>query len=374
MKEKTTVSKKNKKVSRSHQLVITEFTEQGLIYFLTRILYRPAALYFETEEFDSFLRKFSKDYNSSIASFITKGYDADKLYEPIVKDNFKTHEKLAVAWYPAISIAGVLTGAAFAETKPKNAEHTGYDNRFIKFIGSPRNKDIPEMNQLDPALTTKFKKCLRIIEAFSRRIDIKPNQFNLELNQDAKELWANEYHQFKAMLRDDSIAEIMKPYYSRTFQDYTKKIALIFEVIELAEFICDSNKYANNLEALVEQFINKLGASGISRSNLERALQWSRYFMETANHAYFNFYASNNFDKNINKTITILEKNPNGITEYYLRRELALNKNSRQKTEFQDLISYLMDEGTVLRENGKKANSRLYKLRKHLVTSQSHRM
>lgn len=357
---------KKKTVSRSNQLLITEFTEQGLIYYLTRVLWRPAVLFFETEEFDSFLRKFTREYNSSIASFITKAYDADKLYEPIVKDNFKTHDQLAVAWYPALSIAGVLTGESFADTKPKSAEHTGYDNRFVKFIGSSRTKDIPVIEPLDSSLQVRFKSCLRMIEEASRIHIMKPNQFNLQLDNEAVELWSREYMQFKAMLRSDEISNVMKPYYSRAFQDYTKKIALNFQILELADSVL-AEKTSYNKDRLAQIFTERLGESTISKLNLERALTWSRYFMQTANYAYYNYYARDNFDKNINKAIEILQKRTLGITAYQLKRDLSLNKGGKQNLEFNDLMNYLKEEGTITEEDGKSSTSKICKLRKHLA-------
>lgn len=360
-------AKSKQAAKRSDQLLLTQFTEQGLINLLIRSQVNPSVLYFETEEFDSFLRKFKQEYNSSIASFITKAYDADKIYEPVVKDNIKLYKKLGVAWSPALSIAGVLTGAAFADTKPKSAEHTGYDNRFVKFIGSPRSKDIPHIEPLDSTLQHRFKSCLRIIEKASRGIVGKNNQFDLELDSEAKELWEKEYLQFKSMLSSESVHSVMKPYYARAFYDYSKKIALNFQVLELADHVYQSRSAANH-SRLSEVFVEKLEGLKINKASLEGGLAWARYFMDTANYAYFNYYASDNFDKKVNKAIVILEKHKLGITANQFRRELGLHRIKKEKLEFEELISYLKEEGTIMESDGKTTRSKVYKLRKHLVS------
>jgi hypothetical protein len=168
------------------------------------------------------------------------------------------------------------------------------------------------------------------------------------------------------MLFSDIVHPVMKPYYSRAFDDYSKKIALIFQVLELADMVNQGKNLANK-DRLSEIFVDKLGKLKVTKVNLERGLAWSRYFMETANYAYFNYYASDNFDKRINKALEVLGKNKLGITANQFRRELGLHRTKKDKFQFEELVSYLKDEGTIMELDGKTSRSKVYKLKKHLV-------
>ena len=134
---------------KSEELTIAGFTQQGIELTLAQRKH-PVLIMLENSEFENFYALLNADYNASLSSFVTKAYDNLPLIPMHSKGNLLNSSlKLSTIYDPAISIAGVHTFTSMLSSKPKGYKDTGFDNRFMKYVGK-NNKGIriPEIKSI----------------------------------------------------------------------------------------------------------------------------------------------------------------------------------------------------------------------------------
>ena len=272
---------------KSEELMISGFTQQGIELTLAQRKH-PVLVMLENSEFENFYTLLNADYNSSLSSWITKAFDSLPLIPMRSKDNLKSFSKLTTIYDPAISIAGVHTYSSMLRSKPKGYQDTGYDNRFMKFIGNRRGEvRIPDGNNpISEKLEQKLLDIYTLVHNHFRNLD---QALDFKYSDDAKQIYHRFYNQYKDY-EDENLESNLLPYMRRSVCDFLPKLCLQFEILERAELI------VNNFEAeeWQEKFKQSLaeGKLFISKEVMLKAIEWSKYFIETAKYVINNYYDS----------------------------------------------------------------------------------
>jgi hypothetical protein len=350
---------------KTEHFIVASFTEEGLSHFLSNIAKRPIAMFFETEEFDNFLSKFSRDYGSSLSSFVTKIYDA-KFISPNYSYERQQKQGLLNAIYdPAITIGGIGTGIGVMNAMPKNYNGTGFDNRFQKFIGGHRfGKCIYNPKPLPKELENRLEQVLRIIIKANINQGI-PFKFNLDA--EGEELYMFKYKEFKTW-EDKNQSNPLVPYFRRSLSDASFKLALQFEIVDKAhEIVCSLPEDKRQVE-FDRWLIN--GPKLISKKSMFNALEWTKYFFLSSKYFNEKYQGDTNLDSKLEQAIEVLKNNSKGLLCNQLRRKINLHRTSNQKSEFNEIVEILVDNYEAELNQGKRQGSMIIKLKKHL--SQDH--
>lgn len=345
----------------SKQILVQDFTEEGLIDLLGDQLKEPRLLFFETEEFDHFLEKFNRDYNSALSRFITKAFDTPYLTTSTTKSNLSKQLKPSLISDPAISFSGVGTEVGILNSLPKNATKTGFDARFIRFIGKPRlNKCIVKPKPVTEALKENMKRVIKLILNLEPKIG---DFFDFTLSKEAYDLYEKAYRLHKDWEEKHS-NDLLIPYYRRALTDYSWKLALQFEVISRAEKIVLNAEIEDHELLFRESIENDLT---ISIESMLWALEWAQYFMETAKYFHEKYLSNDHlFDDKLDKAIVILEEYPQGVSASQLRTKLNLHRNKSQKELFWEIINYLKEYNEIVVKQGSRKSQITISLKKHV--------
>jgi hypothetical protein len=347
---------------KSEAFIVQDFTEEGLNTLLAERLEKPNALYFEPEEFDSFLSKFaSRDHMSSMGSYITKAYGAKTLRLACTQESLRKSKMPKPVYEPSLSIDGVCTEQGLLDGMPKKAIEKGMDSRFIRFIGSRNpNKIIEKIKHVPMEIKNNLVKIYKLIRKSKLKADYT-------CSEDADSLHRQAYRQFKVW-ELKNFEHPMLPNYKRAITDYAYKLALQFEILVKAELAV--NLAPNNSEYQQKCFQESIKDSDylVSGESMRMALEWSKYFVDTAFYFYARFQAPNaKHNKLAEKTIAILEKHPLGIMKSKLRSELGLHRDQGQKAALDDLLNYLQDHNEIeIKQSETRSDSYTIRLKKHL--------
>lgn len=349
---------------RGNHFIVSSFTEEGLNYFLSNVVKGPIAMFFEAEEFDNFLAKLNKEYNCSLASYLTKIYDA-KYLSPSYSCERQKGPPIRTIYNPAVTIGGVGTDIGILNAMPKNAQVTGFDNRFPKFIGKHRvGKRVIQPKPLPQELDLKMQKILWL--PIQANIDHEKT-ISFSLSKEAEALYASAYGEFKDW-EDQNQGSPLIPYFRRSLTDATFKLALQFEVINKAEEVIDQE--GPDPQAVFNEWIKESKELLIGKETLIAALEWAKYFFATARYFHEKYLSGDvNFEGNAEKALNILKEHSQGILSSKLRRLLGLHRSRFQKSEYEDIIEMLRESYEVVLEPGKRSSSMIIKLKSHLLVS-----
>lgn len=352
----------------SNHFIVSGFTEEGLNYFLSNVAKNPIGLFFETEEFDNFLSKLSKDHTNSLSSYVTKIYDAKYLSPSYSYERQSKGPSIKTIYEPAITIGGVGTEVGIVSAMPKNSQGTGFDNRFQKFIGKHRfGKCVVQPKPLPQELETKMQNILRL--PINANIDSE-GKICFRLSEEAEALYKERYKQFKDW-EDHNQSNPLVPYFRRSLTDAAFKLALQFQIIIKAEEIIDQNSI--DPQDAFNKWIKDSSNLFISKETLTATLEWSTYFFNTAKYFHEKYLSTDsNFDLKVEAAINILKKHPQGMLSNKLRRALGLHRNRSQKSDYTDLLEMLMESNEIICEEGKRKNSIIVRLKSHLTVTQAH--
>ncbi len=346
---------------KSRKLLMSQFTEEGLHTLMADHLERPVILSFDTEEFDNFFRKFSRDYNSSLSSFITKAYGADDLELTATQEALRGKKKLPTAIKnPSLSLGGVTTITSLLESLPKNSQETGFANRFPIFIGRNRtDRIVVELKPIDKKLEEKMLQMLELIQDFSFS---RKKATQCYLSEEAKRSYSEFYIQFRLWEINDPINKI-GPSCRRIVCDYVFKLAMQFEIFNIVEEILENSKANNHLKYLEEFIGNKLM---LNTKAIKWAISWAKYLMQTSSY-FFNEFLNEDtkFDQKVIEAIRILEKYSQGLLSSELRRKLKLHYKGKGE-EYQNLLECLIEQNIIGLKEGKRKNSKIVFLKSHL--------
>jgi hypothetical protein len=350
---------------RTEHFIISSFTEEGLSHFLSNVAKRPIAMFFETEEFDNFLSKFSRDYGSSLSSFVTKVYDAKFISPNYSYERQQKQGLLNTIYDPAITIGGIGTGIGIMSAMPKNYNGTGFDNRFQKFIGKHRfGKCIYHPKPLPKDLESKLERILRLIIGANINQDLP---FKFSLGVEAEELYKIKYREFKTW-EDKNQSNSLVPYFRRSLSDASFKLALQFEIVNKAhEIVCSLPEDKRQVE--FDRWLIT-GSNLISLESMYNALEWTKYFFLSSKYFNEKYQGDTNLDSKLEQSIEVLKNNPKGLLCNQLRRKINLHRTANQKSEFNEIVEILVDNYEAELINGKRQGSMIIKLKKHL--SQDH--
>ena len=349
---------------RSGEVMVHGFTQAGIELTLSQRKH-PVLVMLENSEFENFYSLLNAEYNSSLSSFITKAYDNLPLIPMHSKDNLKGSFKLNTIYDPAISIAGVHTFVSMLSSKPKGYKDTGYDNRFMKFIGKNRKGiRIPEIKPIPQELEQKLLDIYTLVHNYFRNLD---KALEFKYSDEAKKICHRFYDKYKDY-EDENPESNLLPYMRRSVCDFLPKLCLQFEIIERAELVV-TNFYAGEWQ---ERFKQSLAEDKplISKEVMLKGIEWSKYFIETAKYVINNYYDSDaEFDSKTDKVLKLLAKFPKGIQATSLRRETGMHRKGTTAKEFYELLDYLedMDQLNVKQDPNNK-RSKLVTLKKHLFT------
>lgn len=349
---------------KSEELMISSFTQQGLEHTLPLRKY-PVLVMLETSEFENFYALLNAEYNSSLSSFITKAYDGTPIIPIHSKDNLKNSLKLSTIYDPALSIAGVHTFASMLISKPKGHRETGFDNRFMKFIGKSRKEiRIPDIKAIPSKLEERLLAVYRLVHNYFRSLD---TALEFKYSPLAKEMYNRFYNQYKDF-EDKHEEDNILPYMRRAVCDFLPKLSLQFEIIERAELIVNNFPEDEHLERLKGSLaIDNLN---ISESVILKAIYWSVYFIKTAKYIISYYYDSDSdFDTKTEKITNKLKDFPLGIQATSLRREAGMHRKGSTAKEFYEVLNYLEDMNTIsIQHDPNNRKSKKVFLRKHLIT------
>lgn len=349
---------------KSEELMISSFTQQGLEHTLP-LRKHPVLVMLETSEFENFYALLNAEYNSSLSSFITKAYDGTPIIPIHSKDNLKNSLKLSTIYDPALSIAGVHTFASMQSSKPKGHRETGFDNRFMKFIGKSRKEiRIPDIKAIPSKLEERLLAVYRLVHNYFRSLD---TALEFKYSPLAKEMYNRFYNQYKDF-EDQHEDDPILPYMRRAVCDFLPKLSLQFEIIERAELIV--NNFPEDEHS--ERFKDSLAADKlfISEAVILKAIYWSVYFIKTAKYIISYYYDSDSdFDTKTEKITNKLKDFPLGIQATSLRREAGMHRKGSTAKEFYEVLDYLEDMNTIsIQHDPNNRKSKKVFLRKHLIT------
>ena len=350
---------------KSEELMIAGFTQAGIELTLNQRK-NPVLVMLENSEFENFYSLVNAEYNSSLSSFITKAYDSLPLIPMHSKDNLQSSFKLNTIYDPAISIAGVHTFVSMLSSKPKGYKDTGFDNRFMKFIGKTRKGiRIPEIQPIPQKLEQKLLDVYTLVHNHFRNLD---EALKLRYSDEAKQIYHRFYNQYKDF-EDENPESNLLPYMRRSVCDFLPKLCLQFEIIERAELI------VNNFEAgeWRVRFKQALAEDKllISKEVMLKTIEWSKYFIESAKFIINNYYDSDSeFDSRVEKILRILKKFPKGILASSLKRDMNMHRKPRQGKEFDEILDYLQDMDQMhIQINPNNKRSKLVTLKKNEITN-----
>jgi len=349
---------------KSEELMISGFTQQGLEYTLSQRK-NPVLIMLETSEFENFYALLNADYNSSLSSFITKAYDGTPIIPIHSKDNLKNSLKLSTIYDPALSIAGVHTFASMQSSKPKGHRETGFDNRFMKFIGKSRKEiRIPDIKAIPSKLEERLLAVYRLVHNYFRSLD---TALEFKYSPLAKEMYNRFYNQYKDF-EDQHEDDPILPYMRRAVCDFLPKLSLQFEIIERAELIVNNFPKDEHLE----RFKDSLAADKlfISEAVILKAVYWSIYFIQTAKYIIRYYYDSDSdFDTRIDMIKEKLKNFPLGIQATSLRREVGMHRKGSTAKEFYEILDYLEDMNIIsVQRDENNRRSKKISLKKHIIT------
>ena len=349
---------------KSEELMISGFTQQGLEYTLSQRK-NPVLIMLETSEFENFYALLNADYNSSLSSFITKAYDGMPIIPIHSKDNLKNGPKLSTIYDPALTIAGVHTFASMLNSKPKGHRETGFDNRFMKFIGKSRKGvRIPDIKDMPNQLREKLLMIYRLVHNHFRGVE---TALEFTYSETAKEMYNRFYNQYKDF-EDKNEEDPILPYMRRAVCDFLPKLSLQFEIIERAELIVNNFPEDEHLERFKDSLAaNKLF---ISEAVILKAVYWSIYFIQTARYIIRYCYDSDSdFDTRIDMIKEKLKNFPLGIQATSLRREVGMHRKGSTAKEFYEILDYLEDMNIIsVQRDENNRRSKKISLKKHIIT------
>lgn len=216
---------------RSEEILISGFTQAGIELTLSQRK-QPTLVMLENSEFENFYALLNADYNSSLSSLVTKIYDSLPSIPMHSKDNLKGSFKLNTIYDPAISIAGVHTFTSMLSSKPKGYKDSGFDNRFMKFIGKNRKGiRIPEIKPIPQELEQRLLDIYTLVHNHFRSLE---NALEFKYSEEAKKICHRFYNQYKDF-EDENPESNLLPYMRRSICDFLPKLCLQFEIIERAE-------------------------------------------------------------------------------------------------------------------------------------------
>jgi hypothetical protein len=344
--------------------ICRSFTQQGLEHTLP-LRKHPVLVMLETSEFENFYALLSADYNTSLSSFITKAYDGTPIIPIHSKDSLKNSLKLSTIYDPALSIAGVHTFASMLSSKPKGHRETGFDNRFMKFIGKSRKEvRIPDIKAIPSKLEERLLAIYRLVHNYFRSLD---TALEFKYSPLAKEMYNRFYNQYKDF-EDKHEDDPILPYMRRAVCDFLPKLSLQFEIIEKAELVVNNFPEDEHLERLKGSLaIDNLN---ISESVILKAIYWSVYFIKTAKYIISYYYDSDSdFDTKTEKITNKLKDFPLGVQATSLRREAGMHRKGSTAKEFYEILDYLEDMNiiSIQHDQNNKKSKKVF-LRKHLIT------
>jgi hypothetical protein len=319
----------------------------------------------ETSEFENFYALLNAEYNSPLSSFITKAYDGMPIIPIHSKDNLKNGPKLSTIYDPALTIAGVHTFASMLNSKPKGHRETGFDNRFMKFIGKSRKGvRIADIKDMSNQLREKLLMIYRLVHNYFRSLDAA---LEFTYSETAKEMYNRFYNQYKDF-EDQHEDDPILPYMRRAVCDFLPKLSLQFEIIERAELTV--NNFPEDEHS--ERFKDSLAADKlfISEAVILKAIYWSVYFIKTAKYIIRYYYDSDSdFDTKTEKITNKLKDFPLGVQATSLRREAGMHRKGSTAKEFYEILDYLEDMNIIsVQHDPNNRKSKKVFLRKHLIT------
>lgn len=343
--------------TKTEELIITQFTREGLIYKLAYMNKFASGLYFAKGEYEQFLQQIKREYNVALPSFLNDLYDGDEVREDLTKGTLQERLPITIE-NVSVSISGVSTEAGFIKNLPKNACENGFIQRQAFFLGTDRGIDVLDPVPVDTKIYKRLKNILLVLHLFTAL----GGEIEYRFDEESKNLFSEFYLDFKKSIRSDNENPV-NPSLIRDVNDYAKKLAVIFQITLEAEELLLTDQAQEYLKG------SYLPLKGIiTKPALGMALEWAKYFMASDKYL-FRHLLKEFKDQQISmktKCINILKKFPKGISRTQLIRKLGLQQaGSGGANTLNSLVKDLSEEDLIKVE--KRGKALIYMLREYLV-------